>query len=547
MLLALVRRLRPRRRPRAADVLAWTLLALVAYAGARHAWMYRDVAVDDAFITFRYSLNLSRGHGPVYNVGERVEGTSAMLFAVLLTPPVALGVDPLAAAKVVGVTAFVATAVLAFATVRALSPHGGRVLGLVAAAVVAATTPLAYFAESGLETTTYVALLTLALFLLVHPDRSPSRPHWALAMAAVAMTRPEGVFFFLLLLALDATRLALASPRRAAKNAAVAAGWFSAAYLPFLLFRVAYYGALVPNTVTAKSGASHRLLEAHGLSSLVEVLSTGAGATTLKGYLPRLGLGAFLVLGGLSRRRTAFATTVCLAIAASCLLLVTWNDGDWVGYDRLFVPAMAPMAIALALGLGAVVYRTRPRGWPAALDAALIALVVAWSAASASDYERAFTCSYKAAMEYSLRLSRSLRAARLDSDVLATDMAGGIPYYTDLRTVDVFGLCDKTIAHGGVPFGTMGKTDMAYVARKRPTFYVFNFTYWIADLYRNPAFADQVNDYWAVLTPEYVRRNHQDWKLLLVRRDRPGLSALVAQLDAKLVDPRDELRRLHQW
>ena len=47
------------------------------------AYAYRWVA-DDAMIDFRIVENLLHGHGPVYNVGERVEVYSNPLWVVLL-------------------------------------------------------------------------------------------------------------------------------------------------------------------------------------------------------------------------------------------------------------------------------------------------------------------------------------------------------------------------------------------------------------------------------------------------------------------------------
>ena len=40
--------------------------------------------IDDAFITFRYSRNLLEGNGFVYNVGNRVLGTTTPLFTILM-------------------------------------------------------------------------------------------------------------------------------------------------------------------------------------------------------------------------------------------------------------------------------------------------------------------------------------------------------------------------------------------------------------------------------------------------------------------------------
>ncbi|HEC35405.1 MAG TPA: hypothetical protein ENI39_02600, partial [Anaerolineae bacterium] len=41
--------------------------------------------VDDAYITFRYARNLVEGRGFVYNLGERVLGTTTPLYTLLLS------------------------------------------------------------------------------------------------------------------------------------------------------------------------------------------------------------------------------------------------------------------------------------------------------------------------------------------------------------------------------------------------------------------------------------------------------------------------------
>lgn len=47
---------------------------------------------DDAFITYRYSSNLVSGNGFVYNINEKVMGTTAPLFALLACIPIALSI-----------------------------------------------------------------------------------------------------------------------------------------------------------------------------------------------------------------------------------------------------------------------------------------------------------------------------------------------------------------------------------------------------------------------------------------------------------------------
>ena len=59
-----------------------------------HAWLYRFLT-DDAFISFRYSVNLAQGHGLVFNPGgERVEGYSNFLWVVILAGLDVIGVKP---------------------------------------------------------------------------------------------------------------------------------------------------------------------------------------------------------------------------------------------------------------------------------------------------------------------------------------------------------------------------------------------------------------------------------------------------------------------
>ena len=69
------------------------LAALVGFA-AYQVHSFWSNGVDDAFITYRYADNLRAGKGLVFNPGERVEGTSSLLFTIML----AVTLDTLASA-----------------------------------------------------------------------------------------------------------------------------------------------------------------------------------------------------------------------------------------------------------------------------------------------------------------------------------------------------------------------------------------------------------------------------------------------------------------
>ena len=65
--------------------------------------LFRGFIPDDAFISFRVAEQLANGDGLVYNIGERVEGYSNLLWVLLLALFSRLGVDVIWAAKGLGV------------------------------------------------------------------------------------------------------------------------------------------------------------------------------------------------------------------------------------------------------------------------------------------------------------------------------------------------------------------------------------------------------------------------------------------------------------
>src|SRR5687767_7427050 len=68
------------------------IFAVSAVAVIARVWLGPYVA-DDAYITFRYSENLAAGRGFAYNPPDRVQGTTAPLYALILAGPAAVDID----------------------------------------------------------------------------------------------------------------------------------------------------------------------------------------------------------------------------------------------------------------------------------------------------------------------------------------------------------------------------------------------------------------------------------------------------------------------
>jgi len=56
-------------------------------------YVFLPESIDDAYITLRYSRNLMLGNGPVFNMGEHVEGYSNFIWMVVLALLGKLGIS----------------------------------------------------------------------------------------------------------------------------------------------------------------------------------------------------------------------------------------------------------------------------------------------------------------------------------------------------------------------------------------------------------------------------------------------------------------------
>jgi len=200
--------------------------------------VYGPHILDDAYITFRYSKNLSEGHGLVYNPGERVQGSSTPLFSLVLGGLGALGLPILATGLVLSCLAGLATLVLLILAGRRL---GAELAGWAAAFALTFQFFWVLLWVSGMETTLYCALI-LATLLAVSLDRF----RWVgLLIAVSCLVRYDAALLAFAALAVVAWRAGWKVALRQALLAAVV-------YLPWFVFAWAWFGSPIPQTVLAK-------------------------------------------------------------------------------------------------------------------------------------------------------------------------------------------------------------------------------------------------------------------------------------------------------
>jgi arabinofuranosyltransferase len=296
------------------------------------AWQRRWIS-DDGLIEARVVRQILTGHGPVFNIGERVESNTPTLWTWLL----ALGtwISHVDVYRVmIGLGLVLAPLGLLLALLGARTVHRrtspGRLYLPLGAVVVVALPPFWDYATSGLEDSLTFCWLGLTWWLLTGLSKDTrSRAVWCALVAGLGwLVRPDMVLatvFFLVALWLIVRP---SWPRTAALM-----GVAVALPLAYQVFRMGYYGLLVPNTAVAKNASGVNL--AHGWAYVEDF------ARPYSLWLP---LAFLLILAPLTmswRRLDSAARLACAAAVASALamaLYVVAIGGDFM-HARMLLPA----------------------------------------------------------------------------------------------------------------------------------------------------------------------------------------------------------------
>jgi len=396
--------------------------------------------LDDAYITFRYAENLAAGHGLVYNPGEYVEGTTTLLWAVILAAVHAIGLDTILASKTLGFMLAVATVLLAghaHTFVQGLSRNGSAL----AAALIGAWIPFGAWCQTGMEVPLagFLGLLAFLLYLRWQNDAgNPALGSATAIVCALAMfSRPESGLVFGAMF-LDGV---FRAPKLGLRRMLPFVGVFCAALVLITAWRLYYYGDYVPNTFHAKVGATEAqilrglgYLEHFAMSSIAALFLVVAGIV-FSGGAPRVRsasavLGLFLVL------HTAYVISV---------------GGDVMPAYRFFA-TVVPMAALLG---GITLHVHAGAGWRAWIVVAII------GGHAAYELQHNKTYAIHDAVAHYGRLTGLFMKDHYPPDTLiATNTAGTIPYFSGLPTIDTLGLCDRTIGRTHMP--TMGKNQAGH-------------------------------------------------------------------------------------
>lgn len=220
------------------------IVVCIAMVSVVTTWLFSDLLFsnDDQFILYRYIDNLAQGNGFVYNIGERVLGSTTPLFT-LFVASIKFLLPFLSAPTVVALcnSIFFSLSAPFFHVVA--SKFLNRTFALVALGMYILL--LSRTILEGMET----ALFLLILFALLTALYNSTHVVVSVLLAALVLTRPDaGIIAIFVGIHWLITRGFVSTVKLSALSVAT--------FLPWAIFATGYFGSFIPQSLVTKLHSS---------------------------------------------------------------------------------------------------------------------------------------------------------------------------------------------------------------------------------------------------------------------------------------------------
>jgi len=424
---------------------------------------------DDAYISFRYARNLVEGDGLVFNPGDRVEGYTNFLWTMVAAVPLATGVeDPLPFMHRAGRFLWFGSYFLLMSMGSYLAFRGVLTGPLIAMPLIAHWSFNQWFL-SGMETgmVSFLFLFTLVIFSLQDPRKPLLGALLGVSCVLTLLSRPDTVVFLAGL-----AMAGLVCHRSWFLDREFWRRWVPSfllpiffIYVPYTVWRLIYYGDLLPNTYYAKAAYNTayqrgweylaKYFEIYAFAPLL-LIPIVAALMTRDVVVRRLLAGAifgtvavffYVVRLGADFMEWRFLTPITGVLFAAIgvgLFVIGEGSVRWVlsGFKRSDVPEktwMALPATAAGIATGVVgiffLYQIAEAGRRPTQPEVVMG------------QETIHSLQKYALPEYSWdEIGRTCKSLFPADTKIATTSAGMIPYFSQLPTLDLHGLTDREIA-----------------------------------------------------------------------------------------------------
>ena len=380
---------------------------------------------DDAFISYRYAKNFIQGNGLVFNSGERVEGYTNFFWIIILSFFASLGLDMIIVSKILGVASGCVTLFLLHHISSLFFPKKDWLFSLFPSFLLTSSSAFAYWSISGLETAFFVMTVLVSVYLYFSYPRL-----WMVSCAVSVLIRPEGGLIFAVLILHK-----LLFRKDPLRESLSCLGGFVLLLLPFVIFKVLYYGDILPNPFYAKTGFS------------LEYVKSGLEYFWL--FLKHYGLWGFLYLLPIFFYKSLDARgRLLMSLVYLYTLYVIIIGGDVLKAHRFFLPILPLLYLLFVIVVQKLYVRFKSDLKP---RMALIVLLLSIPAVffllphkwirNVRAFERQLVDRMQPVAEY-------LKGNYGADFSMALTTIGSVSYYlgTEVKVIDMLGLTDEYIS-----------------------------------------------------------------------------------------------------
>jgi len=424
---------------------------------------------DDAYITYRYSKNLVNGFGPVWNIGEYVEGYTSFLHMILMAGVIAIRRDPARISQGLSLICLALISALGYLRLTKKPDPLAKISGVSFLLYFASCPAMLAWSFHGMETVIFAALVfgtTLALESELRRQKMPILSGILTFLAALA--RPEGIA----LGAAIGLAILLMGGQKKWKMAVIFAAVAGIPFMIYFAWRYSYYGYLFPNTYYAKVGRlSYRLAE-RGLNYLIRCMF---------GFIvPVLMVVAFLVVRNL-KVKIGLGTGIQLIVILAMSGQIVLSGGDYLGFGRFYLPIL-PSAVMALIGLCKAMgmakwnldsWRQTFLAKPNRVWVKVACLIFVLNFFNVVFFVNHLRVIGGIRLTQGWEYTGKMLAQNTPQDVsIATLGIGAVGYFSGRTVIDVLGLTDETIAHTDLPTGSgypgHEKYNTKYLLSRKP-------------------------------------------------------------------------------
>ncbi|MEW6195514.1 MAG: hypothetical protein AB1521_10195 [Bacteroidota bacterium] len=407
---------------------------------------------DDAYTSFRYAKNFAEGKGLVFNEGEKVEGYTNFLWVLVLGIFHKMNIDLETAAQVMSLLFGVTAIWLTFFLSRLFIDYGESkifypLMCLLPPSLVSYSAPMMYWSVSGMETSLFISLTLMTIFLLWNRKKKTSFGSLFVAVSFLnSLVRPEGMLIFILLCLFD--YIAIRNGRYPGINynsnkylnreRAIELAVYILLIFSHIAFRLIYYGHLLPNTFYAKTDFTTEFL-IRGLNYFLEFAQNN------------LLYGALLVLPAFAYRSAKHQIIFFYYFILTNFIAIIFIGGDVLPIYRFFLPFLPIVFIFAIKGILSLKKLVNNK-LKIAFAIITFSIIVIYGYTNYRQ-QLAFIIekkSYEAGLVKKMKIyadwieSSSMNHNRI---TVALSTIGSFSYNTDARIIDIVGLANEYIAH----------------------------------------------------------------------------------------------------